>query len=111
VPHITKEAFERAEKTLDEKLEGHGYHCSICGGVRCTLHPNIFSIPELPPGSNVRRTYDGTREMMMTTRASGESRVTKTAERIFIDLMLLTCDNCGHVDFFNAHQLKVFEDV
>ena len=90
-PLITTEMYEKARKTLDEKIGDNDKVCSICSCRQLTLHPNIFSIPDTPiPTLPLFGIFD------------------KTGV-VSIDLMFTTCDNCGHVDFFNAHQLGVLK--
>lgn len=89
MPLITTEVLERAREILDEKTGDGG--CSFCGHEKRTLHPNIFSFPDVT---------------VPTLPALG---ILDKTGVVFIDLMFTTCDNCGHVDFFNAHQLGVLK--
>lgn len=88
MPLVTKEIFERAKKILNEKIGNHDASCSICGHEKRSLHPNILSIPNFP--------------LVTSTILGGLD----TIGAVFVDLMITTCDNCGHVDFFNAHMLE-----
>jgi len=85
-PLITVEELDKAQTFLNSKTGDRC--CSICNHQKRTLHPNIFSFPDFP----LRTTVTG---------------VVDTQAAVFMDLMFTTCNNCGHVDFFNAHQLGV----
>lgn len=92
MPRITEERFERAKKILNKKIGDHDASCTICGQVKRTLHPNIFSVSDLP---------------LKTVVPFG---VLNAEGAVFIDLMFTTCNNCGHVDFFNAHKLEALKE-
>lgn len=85
-PLITVGELAKAQAFLDRKIGDNP--CPVCNHRERTLHPNIFSIPDFPLRTTVTGTVD-------------------TEPAVFIDLMFTTCNNCGHVDFFNAHQLGV----
>lgn len=89
MPLITTEVFERAKRILYGKIGNN--RCTTCGNVERTLHPRIFSIPDIP---------DIPVPMSSSPIDTGV---------IYIDLMFTTCDNCGHVDFYNAHQLEALK--
>jgi len=78
------EELDKVRKFLDRDRA-----CSVCSHLERTLHPIVFSLPEFP---------------VKTLGSTGELNMQGV---VFIDLMFTTCDNCGHVDFFNAHQLGV----
>lgn len=78
MPLITTEKLVRAKEILEKKAMF--LVCSVCGSKMIELSPRVFSVPDVPGA--------------------------KTP--VYMDLMFTTCRNCGHVDFFNAHQLEVF---